>query len=151
MHRHYWILFGSLGQRSNNFNHYIEYLQLLKLLLSNPSEQKHSCGKKVTIHSANVGDARAVLSCQPTKYMKPTTASHDDLSPLRNHTPKSKRLRSQLVQTPKSFRLTYDHKSDDEDEIKRIEDAGGFLMKNRVLGIMAVARSLGDHGMKGMI
>ncbi len=65
--------------------------------------------------------------------------------------PKSKRLKKQQqnhVLIPKSHRLTFDHKSDDGDEIKRIEDAGGFLLRNRVLGIMAVARSLGDQGMK---
>ena len=47
--------------------------------------------------------------------------------------------------------MSCDHKSDDEIEIKRIEDAGGFLLKNRVLGIMAVARSLGDQGMKDYV
>ena len=35
--------------------------------------------------------------------------------------------------------------------MKRIENAGGFFIRNRVLGIMAVARSLGDHGMKSYI
>lgn len=62
--------------------------------------------------------------------------------------PKSKRLKKQQQQQKSCYRLTFDHKSDNEDEIKRIEDAGGFLLRNRVLGIMAVARSLGDQGMK---
>lgn len=99
----------------------------------------------MTIYSANCGDARAVLSRQPTTY--DICGNKEESCP----SPKSKRLRAQLTQSPKSFRLTYDHKSDDRDEIKRIEDTGGFLMKNRVLGIMAVARSLGDHGMKEFV
>lgn len=47
-----------------------------------------------------------------------------------------------------AFRLTHDHRADDPSEVARIEAAGGFLFKNRVLGILAVARSLGDHGLK---
>ena len=45
-------------------------------------------------------------------------------------------------------RLTHDHRSDDPDEVERIERAGGFLFKGRVLGVLAVTRSLGDHCMK---
>lgn len=48
----------------------------------------------------------------------------------------------------KEIRLTKDHKPGEEDEIKRIKDAGGFVAYNRVNGILAVARSLGDHAMK---
>ena len=51
----------------------------------------------------------------------------------------------------KAVRLTYDHKGSDAQEAKRIMDAGGFVMNNRVNGILAVTRSLGDSKMKEFV
>jgi serine/threonine protein phosphatase PrpC len=48
-------------------------------------------------------------------------------------------------------RLTYDHGVEDPLEIARIERAGGFLFKGRVLGVLAVTRSLGDHMLKDYV
>jgi len=50
-----------------------------------------------------------------------------------------------------ALRLTYDHKGSDESETKRIVDAGGFVALNRVNGVLAVTRSLGDHLMKDYV
>ena len=36
-------------------------------------------------------------------------------------------------------------------EQARIEAAGGFVLRNRVLGILAVTRSFGDHRMKDYV
>jgi len=47
-----------------------------------------------------------------------------------------------------AFRMTKDHRTDDPEEVRRIEESGGFIFKGRVLGILAVTRSLGDHCMK---
>jgi serine/threonine protein phosphatase PrpC len=52
------------------------------------------------------------------------------------------------VRTNGAVRLTHDHKSTDPDEVARIEKSGGIVMRGRVLGVLAVARSLGDHGLK---
>lgn len=79
----------------------------------------------------------------------------------------------------KAVRLTYDHKGSDAHEAKRITDAGGFVMNNRVngksrarwyssirngrahprhvnspsimTGVLAVTRSLGDSSMKEFV
>lgn len=51
----------------------------------------------------------------------------------------------------KAVRLTYDHKGSDAQEAKRITDAGGFVMNNRVNGVLAVTRSLGDSSMKEFV
>jgi len=48
-------------------------------------------------------------------------------------------------------RLTTDHRVDDPLEVARIEKAGGFLFKGRVLGVLAVTRSLGDFILKDFV
>lgn len=68
------------------------------------------------LYTANVGDARAVLS-----------------------------------RGGRAVRLTYDHKGSDLQEAIRIKDAGGFVMDDRVNGVLAVTRSLGDNSMKDFV
>lgn len=51
----------------------------------------------------------------------------------------------------KAVRLSYDHKGSDAQEAKRITDLGGFMMNNRVNGVLAVTRSLGDRVMKEFV
>ncbi|TPX32332.1 hypothetical protein SmJEL517_g04534 [Synchytrium microbalum] len=48
-------------------------------------------------------------------------------------------------------RLSYDHKGSDLSEQKRITESGGFVLNNRVNGVLAVTRSLGDVAMKEWI
>mmetsp|Transcript_17341 Transcript_17341/g.29318 ORF Transcript_17341/g.29318 Transcript_17341/m.29318 type:complete len:342 (+) Transcript_17341:23-1048(+) len=84
-----------------------------------------------TLYVANVGDSRAVLVSQ--QY----PGQHDD-----EPTPSSGYF---------ATRLTFDHKAEDSMEQQRIKDAGGFVARNRVLGILAVSRSFGDHGMKDFV
>ncbi|PWN41519.1 PP2C-domain-containing protein [Ceraceosorus guamensis] len=59
--------------------------------------------------------------------------------------------RAVLCRSGKALRLTYDHKGSDAQEAKRITDAGGFVMNNRVNGVLAVTRSLGDQAMKEFV
>jgi serine/threonine protein phosphatase PrpC len=46
--------------------------------------------------------------------------------------------------------LSYDHKPEDEDEERRIREAGGYVSGGRVEGDLAVSRGLGDFRFKDM-
>jgi len=49
-------------------------------------------------------------------------------------------------------RLSHDHSAHDPVEVNRItHDKGGFCFKGRVAGVLAVARSLGDFGLKEFV
>ncbi|EGW32407.1 uncharacterized protein SPAPADRAFT_71828 [Spathaspora passalidarum NRRL Y-27907] len=56
-----------------------------------------------------------------------------------------------LCRLGKPYRLSYDHKASDIYEINRIRDVGGLVLKNRVNGVLAVTRSLGDSYMKDLV
>ncbi|OBA25470.1 protein phosphatase type 2C [Hanseniaspora valbyensis NRRL Y-1626] len=49
-----------------------------------------------------------------------------------------------LMRDSVALRLTYDHKASDAMECKRVESIGGLVIKNRVNGMLAVTRSIGD-------
>ncbi|KAM3579509.1 mgpp2cl-1, protein phosphatase 2C-like protein 1 [Umbelopsis sp. WA50703] len=59
--------------------------------------------------------------------------------------------RAVLCRGGQAVRLSYDHKGSDANEAKRIIDSGGFMLNNRVNGVLAVTRSLGDHTMKDFV
>lgn len=48
----------------------------------------------------------------------------------------------------RSVPLSYDHKPEDEDEERRIREAGGYVSGGRVEGDLAVSRGLGDYRFK---
>ncbi|KAF9353132.1 Protein phosphatase 2C 1 [Mortierella sp. AD094] len=59
--------------------------------------------------------------------------------------------RAVLCHKEKAVRLSYDHKGSDHTEAQRILDVGGFVMNNRVNGVLAVTRALGDSSMKEFV
>jgi len=56
-----------------------------------------------------------------------------------------------LCRQGKALRLSYDHKGSDENEGNRITKAGGLMLNNRVNGVLAVTRALGDAYMKELV
>ncbi|PWW79429.1 PP2C-domain-containing protein [Tuber magnatum] len=57
-----------------------------------------------------------------------------------------------LCRSGKALRLSYDHKGSDENEGKRVANAGGLILNNRVnVGVLAVTRALGDSYMKELV
>lgn len=56
-----------------------------------------------------------------------------------------------LCRNGKALRLSYDHKGSDENEGKRVASAGGLILNNRVNGVLAVTRALGDAYMKDLV
>ena len=108
----------------------------------------------ISIHAANAGDARAVLSSRTARPLsvegvhKSVESSSNNVS--RSNTNNTQPANPKLASNDEScaVRITHDHKSTDPQEIDRIESAGGVMIRGRVLGVLAVARSLGDHGLK---
>jgi protein phosphatase PTC1 len=56
--------------------------------------------------------------------------------------------RAVLCHDGMAVRLSKDHKANDPYEKNRIQKLGGFVMKDRVMGVLAVARSFGDYSLK---
>ena len=86
-------------------------------------EPKNEKGLRRVLYTANVGDARGVLWWVRS-------------------------MLSELIRVSrggKAVRLTYDHKGSDTHEAKRITDAGGFVMNNRVNGEIALCSSVADQ------
>lgn len=59
--------------------------------------------------------------------------------------------RAVLLRSDKAVRLSYDHKGSDMCEQQRVKDAGGFILNERVNGMLAITRALGDAEMKDYI
>lgn len=93
---------------------------------------------------------------KPLLHTKTENGGKFDFKPTENHkrmlyTSNVGDLRIVLYRAGKAYRLTYDHKATDIHEISRIEENGGLVLKNRVNGMLAVTRSLGDTYMKQLV
>jgi serine/threonine protein phosphatase PrpC len=95
---------------------------------------------RVEIVAANAGDARIVLctnSSHPTNIFAQPHGSPSAAAPP-----------SSWWGHPVAIRLTTDHNCANASECDRIEKSGGFVFRNRVVGVLAITRSLGDQVLK---
>ena len=111
----------------------------VSVLLATEPSSINSENQKRKLYVGNVGDSRAVLvSSKPP----PGHTHQDEHEHVNEEVPSSGFY---------GTRLTFDHRAEDPAEQQRIKVAGGFVTRNRVLGILAVSRSFGDHGMKDFV
>jgi protein phosphatase PTC1 len=59
--------------------------------------------------------------------------------------------RAVLCHAGVAVRLSHDHKATDACEMARVEAAGGFVIRKRVMGVLAVGRSFGDYVLKKFV
>ena len=98
-------------------------------------------------------------STTPVRATTPGFASPTPMPKLQNSASRQRVLytanvgdaRIVLCRNGKALRLSYDHKGSDENEGKRISNAGGLILNNRVNGVLAVTRALGDAYMKDLV
>ncbi len=111
---------------------------------------------------APTSDAKSDIQQMPTPPSKtavPGFASTTPIPRLQNSATRQRVLytanvgdaRIVLCRNGKALRLSYDHKGSDENEGKRISNAGGLILNNRVNGVLAVTRALGDAYMKDLV
>lgn len=86
----------------------------------------------------------------------PTTEAKFDFVPSKSHrrmlyTSNVGDLRIVLCRSGRLYRLSYDHKASDSNEIERVRDAGGLIVNHRVNGVFAITRSLGDSYIKNLV
>ncbi|KAL8280757.1 hypothetical protein RQP46_006761 [Phenoliferia psychrophenolica] len=116
-----------------------------------------SGGRPSAGSSGTEGDAAAANSSSPTTSVTAPVVQVNGPAEVKKaakrtlYTANAGDARAVLSRGGRAVRLTYDHKGSDAKEAKRITDAGGFVMNNRVNGVLAVTRSLGDSSMKEFV
>jgi protein phosphatase PTC1 len=97
-----------------------------------------------TTENAVVADATAPV--QATERLKDASTRQRVL-----YTANVGDARIVLCRNGRALRLSYDHKGSDEQEGRRVSNAGGLILNNRVNGVLAVTRALGDAYMKDLV
>jgi len=108
-----------------------------------------------SIVCANAGDSRAVFARRPEALSSnsnnnnsSSNSNSNDSINLNDSTDSGNGQSTTTV--GKAIPLSFDHKPDDEEEEKRVRNAGGYVTGGRVEGDLAVSRGLGDFRFKQM-
>jgi len=139
---------GHGGRGAVDFTAKNLHKNLLELLESSPEiDPSEALRQSYLLTDKQMGETQIQFS--GTTSISGLVRKHDGKRML--YTANAGDARAVLCRNGKAERLSYDHKGSDEGETKRIIDAGGFVVLNRVNGILAVTRSLGDHAMKDYV
>lgn len=98
------------------------------------------------------GDGTDAPTSEPTSEQAVETKLRSEASRQRVlYTANVGDARIVLCRNGRALRLSYDHKGSDENEGRRVASAGGLILNNRVNGVLAVTRALGDAYMKDLV
>lgn len=127
-------------------------------------EDRVASNQAATGSSALPPAAAATKEEDPESAVTPTQAAPSTTQPSVTPKLQQKAVRQRVLYTAnvgdarivlcrngKALRLSYDHKGSDENEGKRISNAGGLILNNRVNGVLAVTRALGDAYLKDLV
>lgn len=108
------------------------------------------------IKNAESGDTKADAADAPTsepvnEQSVETKLRHEASRQRVLYTANVGDARIVLCRNGRALRLSYDHKGSDENEGRRVASAGGLILNNRVNGVLAVTRALGDAYMKDLV
>jgi serine/threonine protein phosphatase PrpC len=103
-----------------------------------------------SIVCANAGDSRAVFARRVVDTDTTDTTDTNDASSSNDAASNSNANSNAASTNNKAIPLSFDHKPDDEEETRRIRNAGGYVAGGRVEGDLAVSRGLGDFRFKQM-
>jgi protein phosphatase PTC1 len=115
--------------------------------------------EKKRTESGSASDGQSGSGLLGTKESIPVTSNIPSQTELKANASRNRVLytanvgdaRIVLCRSGKALRLSYDHKGSDENEGKRVTGAGGLILNNRVNGVLAVTRALGDAYMKDLV
>ncbi|CAD6506144.1 BgTH12-07074 [Blumeria graminis f. sp. triticale] len=112
--------------------------------------------KAAELHNGVDGEPTIECPNQANRKMSSSAATHNLLksTAIRQrvlYTANVGDARIVLCRKGKALRLSYDHKGSDANEGKRVSSAGGMILNNRVNGVLAVTRALGDNYIKDLV
>lgn len=97
------------------------------------------------------GNSESATDTQPDTHPAETRLRNDASRQRVLYTANVGDARIVLCRNGRALRLSYDHKGSDENEGRRVASAGGLILNNRVNGVLAVTRALGDAYMKDLV
>lgn len=136
---------GHGGRGAVDFTAENLHVNLLKEIAKNPDDMKEALKQSYLSTDRDISEKRIQAG---TTAVSALIQRSKDGSKRWLYVANAGDARAVIGRKGKAVRLSYDHKGSDESETKRITDLGGFMLLNRVNGILAVTRSLGDSSMK---